>query len=108
MSTKNMDRHNRWRSKNLCFRLSPEENEQLNTFVQLSGHTKQDYVTQRVLNRDVVVQGNPRVYKALKCQLGNVLQELRRIDAGIAVSYELLDTIQMIARIMDGMKEASA
>lgn len=107
MSAKNMDRHNRWRSKNLCFRLSPEENEQLNTFVQLSGLTKQDYVTQRVLNLDVVVQGSPRVFKALKYQLGNVLQELRRIDAGAAVSDELMDTIQMIARIMDGMKEES-
>lgn len=107
MSAKNMDQHNRWRSKNLCFRLSPEENEQLNTFVRLSGLTKQEYVTQRVLNLDVVVQGSPRVFKALKCQLGNVLQELRRIDVGAAVSDELLDTIQMIARIMDGMKEES-
>ena len=108
MSAKNMDRHNRWRSKNLCFRLSPEENEQLNTFVRLSGLTKQEYVTQRVLNLDVVVQGNPRVFKALKCQLNNVLQELHRIDTGAAVSDELLDTIQMIARIMDGLKEESA
>ena len=108
MSAKNLDRHNRWRSKNLCFRLSPEENEQLNTFVQLSGLTKQEYVTQRVLNRDVVVQGSPRVFKALKCQFGNVLQELRRIDAGAAVSDELLDTIQMIAQIMGGLKEESA
>ena len=108
MSAKNMDRHNRCRSKNLCFRLSPEENEQLNTFVRLSGLTKQEYVTQRVLNRNVVVQGSPRVYKALKEQLGSVLMELRRINAGSAVSDELLDIIQMIARIMDGLKEESA
>ena len=108
MSAKNMDHHNRWRSKNLCFRLSPEENEQLNTFVRLSGLTKQEYVTQRVLNRDVVVQGSPRVYKALKEQLGSVLMELRRINAGSAVSDELLDIIQMIAHMMDGLKEESA
>ena len=108
MSAKNMDQHNRWRSKNLCFRLSPEENEQLNTFVRLSGLTKQEYVTQRVLNRDVVVQGSPRVYKALKVQLGTVLMELRRINTGSAVSDELLDIIQMIAHIMDGLKEESA
>lgn len=108
MSAKNMDHHNRWRSKNLCFRLSPEENEQLNTFVRLSGLTKQEYVTQRVLNRDVVVQGSPRVYKALKAQLSAVLMELRRINAGSVVSDELLDIIQMIAHIMDGLKEESA
>lgn len=108
MSAKNMDRHNRWRSKNLCFRLSPEENEQLNTFVRLSGLTKQEYVTQRVLNLDVVVQGSPRVFKALKEQLGAVLMELRRINTGSAVSDELSDTIQMIAQIMGGLKEESA
>lgn len=107
MSAKNMDRHNRWRSKNLCFRLSPEENEQLNTFVRLSGLTKQEYVTQRVLNLDVVVQGSPRVFKALKEQLGAVLMELRRINTGSAVSDELSDTIQMIAQIMGGLKEES-
>ena len=108
MSAKNMDRHNRWRCQNLCFRLSPEENEQLNTFVRLSGLTKQDYVTRRVLNQEVVVQSSPKIYKALKDQLSKVLDELTRIEAGTTVSDELLETIQMIARIMDGMKEASA
>ena len=108
MSAKNIDRHNRWRSKNLCFRLSPEENEQLNTFVRLSCLTTQEYVTQRVLNLDVVVHGSPRVYKALKEQLGAVLFELRRIGAGSAVNNELLEIIQMIAQIMGGLKEESA
>mgnify|MGYP002508753381 CR=1 FL=1 len=44
-------------------RVSPEENEQLEIAVRLSGLTKQDYITRRLLNRDIVVQGNPRVYK---------------------------------------------
>lgn len=89
----------------MAFRVSEEENEQINTFVKLAGTTKQDYITQRLLCQDVVVQGNPRVYKALKEQLAAVLSELQRIDAGASVSADLLDTIRMIARIMDGMKE---
>ena len=105
MSAKNMDKHNRWRNRTVAFRVSEEENEQINTFVKLAGTTKQDYVTQRLLCHDVVVQGNPRVYKALKEQLAAVLAELQRIDAGSGVSDDLLDTIRMIARIMDGMKE---
>ena len=105
MSAKNMDKHNRWRSRTVAFRVSEEENEQINTFVKLTGTTKQDYVTQRLLCHDVVVQGNPRVYKALKDQLAAVLAELQRIDSGAGVSDDLLDTIHMIARIMDGMKE---
>ena len=105
MSAKNMDKHKRWRNRTVAFRVSEEENEQINTFVKLAGTTKQDYITQRLLCQDVVVQGNPRVYKALKEQLAAVLSELQRIDAGASVSADLLDTIRMIARIMYGMKE---
>ena len=105
MSAKNLDNHNRWRSKTIAFRVSPEENEQLEIAVRLSGLTKQDYITRRLLNRDIVVQGNPRVYKALRDQLAAVLDELRRIEAGQGVNDELLDTIQMIATIMNGMQE---
>ena len=105
MSAKNMDKHNRWRNRTVAFRVSEEENEQIKIFVKLAGTTKQDYVTQRLLCHDVVVQGNPRVYKALKEQLAAVLAELQRIDAGSGVSDDLLDTIRMISRIMDGMKE---
>ncbi len=52
-----------------------------------------------------MVQGNPRVYKALRDQLAAVLDELRRIEAGQGVSDELLDTIRMITTIMKGMQE---
>lgn len=108
MSAKNMDNHNRWRNRTVAFRVSPEEDEQLEVFVKLSGLTKQDYITRRLLCHDVVVQGNPRVYKALRDQFADVLNELRRIEAGTSVNDELMDTIHMIAEIMDGMKEEFA
>ena len=108
MSLKNRDNHNRWRNKTVAFRVSQEEDEQLETFVKLSGLTKQDYITRRLLCRDVVVQGNPRVYKALRNQLTVVLAELQRIEAGADVNDELLDVIEMIAVIMGGMREESA
>lgn len=105
MSAKNLDNHNRWRNKTVAFRVSPEEDEQIETAVRLSGLTKQDYITRRLLCRDVVVQGNPRVYKALRNELAAVLAELRRIEAGAGVDDELMDTIELIAAIMDGMRE---
>ena len=105
MSLKNMDNKNRWRSKTVGFRVSPEEDAQIETAVRLSGLTKQDYITRRLLCRDVVVQGNPRVYKALRDRFAAVLGELRRIEAGAGVDDELLDTIELITAIMDGMKE---
>ena len=108
MSAKNMDNYNRWRNRTVAFRVSDEENAQIDLAVKLTGLTKQDYITRRLLCKDVVVQGNPRVYKALRDQFAAVLDELRRIEAGEGVNDELLDTINLIASIMDGMKEEDA
>ena len=88
--------------------MSPEEDRQLETYVKLSGLTKQDYITRRLLGREVIVQGNPRVFKALREQLAAVLEELQRIEAGAKTDHELLEVIQMIAAILDGMKEEPA
>lgn len=108
MSPKNLDNHNRWRNRTVAFRVSDEENAQIDLAVKLTGLTKQDYITRRLLCKDVVVQGNPRVYKALRDQFATVLDELRRIEAGAGVDDELLGTINLIASIMDGMKEEDA
>ena len=97
MSVKNLDRHNRWRNKTVAFRVSPDEDREIETAVRLSGLTKQDYITRRLLCRDVVVQGNPRVYKALRNELAAVLEELERIEAGNGVDGELLDTIRPVS-----------
>ena len=105
MSAKNLDKHNRWRNRQVAFRLSPEEADMLDTCVRLSGLTKQDYITRRLLDKSVVVQGNPRVYKALREQFAAVLEELRRIEAAVGIQEELLDTIMLIATVMGGLKE---
>ena len=73
MSAKNRDRHNRFRSITVGFRVSPEEQEQLNRAVALSGLPKQEYCYRKCMNRMITVQPNPRVYKALKDSLAEVL-----------------------------------
>ena len=105
MSAKNMDKHNRWRSRQVAFRLSPEEADLLDTYVKLSGLTKQDYITRRLLDTEVVVQGNPRVFKALRNQMAEILMQLQRIEAGVTPDAELLDIIRFLSKIMEGMKE---
>lgn len=105
MSLKVYDGQGRWRNKTVAFRISPEEDEQLETAVRLSGLTKQDYIIRRLQDRSVVVQGNPRVYKALRNELAAVLEELQRIEFAIDIDEDLLDTIHLIAAIMDGMRE---
>ena len=66
MSAKNRDRHGRWRSRTVAFRVSEDEFRSIDEAVALSGLTKQDYLISKLLDRDVVVYGNPRVFKALK------------------------------------------
>ena len=104
MSAKNLDSKGRFRARTIGFRVSPEENKQINIAVSLSGLTKQDYIVKRLLYCDVVVQGNPRVYKALKTQLAAVLDELKRIENPAEMSDELHETIRLIAVTMNGMK----
>lgn len=107
MSAKNVDRHNRWRSKTIAFRVTPEENEQIDTFVRLAGTTKQDYITQRLLQRDIVVQGNPRVFKALRNQLTMVHTELQRIETCGELTPEFVEMLHFMTTILDGLKEES-
>lgn len=104
MSAKNRDNKNRWRNITVGFRVSPEENERINKAVALSGLPKQEYCYRRCLNQDVVVQGNPRVYKALKNQMAAIYEELKRLEALSPDNDELLYTLQVIAITLDGLK----
>ena len=107
MSEKKLDKKNRFRSKTVAFRVSPEEWEQFEIAVKLSGLTKQEYLINRIQQREIVVQGNPRVYKALRNQLSDVLAELNRIDGldGDKIDADLLDTINLISITLNGLKE---
>lgn len=108
MSAKNRDEHNRWRNKTIGFRMSPEEAAQLDEAVRLSGLTKQDYITKKLLDREVIVQPSPRVYKALRDRLDEVLDELRIINDVQTGNDGLLKTINLIAQTLNGLKGESA
>ena len=99
-----LDYKGRWRNHTVAFRVSDGEAKLLNDLVALSGLTKQDYITRRLLCRDVVVQGNPRVYKALKNQMAAIHEELKRLEALSPDNDELLYTLQVIAITLDGLK----
>ena len=85
--------------------MSPEEDELLETAVRLSGLTKQEYIIRGLQEKEVVVTGNPRVYKALKNELAKVLNELKSLKKGENVSEDLLEVIRLITVTMDGMKD---
>lgn len=104
MSAKNLDNKGRFRSRTIGFRVSPEEDQLINTAVALSGLNKQDYIVKKLTDKTVVVQPNPKVYKALKNQLTAVLGELERIENGGSVDDELLEVIRLITETMKGLR----
>lgn len=104
MSAKNRDNHNRWRNITVGFRVSPEENDQLNRAVAMSGLPKQEYCYRKCMDNSITVTPNPRIFKALKTALDDVWTELRRISTGTPPSDELVNDIPLIAKMLNDMK----
>ena len=103
MSAKNLDTHNRFRSKTIAFRVSPEENEQINKVIAISGLSKQEYCYRRCMQQDIVVHGgNPRVFKALRNNLAEVLDELKNKKE---VTNEMLEIIKLISVTLQEFNE---
>lgn len=103
MSKKARDGQGRWRSKTIAFRISPEENDLLEEYVRLCGTTKQDYVINRVLGRDVMIQPNPRVQRALSGKMEQLCEEIARIRTIEEIPPEMFAVLDLVARIYDGL-----
>ena len=97
------DRRGRFRSKTIAFRASPEEVKQIEFAISLTGMMKQDYYIAKSLNREIHVTGNSRIHRAVFDRLTEVLDELRRIDAGQYIDEELTDNIKLLAAVIDSL-----
>ena len=102
---KNVDKKGRWRNVIVSFRMSPEERDDFNVRVKLSGLTKQDYVIKRLLEREVIVIPSSRLYKAMREQMTEILSELKRIENGKSVDGDLLAVIETVAKTYNGLQE---
>ena len=102
---KTLDSKGRWRNVIISFRMSPQERDDLNVRVKLSGLTKQDYIIKLLSERDIVVQPNTRVFKSLRNQMAEILEELKRIDNGAGIDSDLLDIIQITVQTYNGLAE---
>ena len=107
MSEKSTDKNGRWRSKTIGFRMSEDENKELDMLVALSGMTKQDYIIHKLLNKDIVVHGNPRIFKALKTLLLEIHSKLMNYRLASDIPPELIDTIKTISRFYDALTNDS-
>ena len=78
--------------------MSPEEDEVLEAKVKLSGLTKQEYIIRRLTDREITVV-------ALRDQMKLIYQELQRLAVDEEVPPDLLETLQMVALTLNGLKE---
>ena len=108
MSAKIKDDKNRWRNKTIAFRLSPEENEELEKRYRLLGYrTKQDYLIDAVLKNKVMAIGNMQMLYQFKRSLEEILAQLQRINKAENMGEEMMSSIRTMLEIMEAVKEQS-
>ena len=105
MSQKVYDGHGRWRNRHVTFHMSDQEIEELNRAVAMSGLTKQEYLISRVMNRDITIMPNSRVYKLLLEQMKQAISELKQaVENADGIDPYLKDTVHLIINTLDQMK----
>lgn len=105
MSKKNLDRKGRWRNKTIAFRVSPEEDEQINRYAEISGLTKQDFLISNMLNKKIIVVGNPKVHKALKKHMQVICEELKQINDCSEIDDEFKEFMNYVFEIYERMEK---
>ena len=104
MSEKRLDAKNRWRNVVVAFRMSPEEAQELNVKVALSGLSKQDYIIQCLLKHEIRGVGGMKVARKVRIHLDTILEELQSLDdSDRNVDVEdLLVPLRHVLDILDG------
>lgn len=89
----------------ISFRLTQVQLRQLDRLVRLSGLIyQQDYMEHMCLKNELIVNGNPRVYKALRTEITMLIEELQRITNATEITPESMQAINQISRIALALK----
>ena len=107
MSKKVFDTQGRWRNKIVAFRMSPEENAMLDDLVSLSGLSKQEYLIQRVLQKDITVKPNPYVHKCLIKQLLYFINLLEN-QSFMELNNDDYEVMKFMLKIISGLTEENS
>lgn len=97
MRAKAPDGAGRVRPVTIGFRVTREQNAEIDDLVAISGMTKQDYIVSRLTERSIVVTPNARVQQALARRMDRVFAELRRIERAGDMPANLRASIATIA-----------
>ena len=109
MSEKNRDNKNRWRNVTIAFRMSPEENEELDLRVKLCGYqTRQEYIIESVLHQKVTAVGNPLMLVQFRKQLRGIEEELKRLTILEDADEELFTPMDRVVAVLGENKVKEA
>lgn len=102
MSKKNMDDKNRFRSRTIAFRLSPEEADELDMMWKISGYRiKQDYIRDCLFKSKVEAKGNPQMLISMKNALNRIESLLAESDCSEVALDEIVMKLNRITQILE-------
>lgn len=101
MDSRNEDRA---RPITIAFRVTKEMNEQINLMVAMSGLTKQEYIVYKLCDMEITFVPSPRALKALRDEMREVCKQLNRLRKGDNPSEHLLETCDLLADVMLGLR----
>lgn len=99
---------NRERPITIAFRVSKEMNETINLLVAASGMTKQDYIVSKLLDKEITVKPCPSMHAAFRKELREVCRQLNRLRKGENPSEHLLETCDVLAEVIMGLRGSPA
>jgi hypothetical protein len=97
MRAKAPDGAGRVRPVTIGFRVTREQNAEIDELVAITGMTKQDYIVSRLMDRSIVVTPNARVQQALARHMDRIYAELRRIERAGDMPDDLKASVVTIA-----------
>ena len=101
---KKKDEHNRVRNVILNFRVTPEEKEQIEARIALSGMTKADYFIQSTLHQKIEIYGNVRVYKQMRLDMLGICESLSHVKKQMLMDPETETKLATLCEMMEGWK----
>lgn len=90
----------RKKSKTISFWVTPAQAAEIDEMAEISGLTKQDYLTRRMLDQQVIIVPSSRVVKNLKEKSERIAHKLESIVDASQLGDMLLDKLRWLAGIM--------
>lgn len=95
------DNRNRKRVHTIIFRVTPMQKEELERRIYLCDRKKQDYMFQSAVTRQVIVNGNARLYRRIEERLDALKPFLEQIAEGEHPEEPVLEEIRMLFELTE-------